>query len=73
MFETGRAKYAWIPLIPGAWYTFITVTYIVNAKIGFNVPWVAAYVVGVVAAIAYAAVLIWYGKKRSAAKANKNA
>lgn len=71
MFETGRGKYAWMPLIPGTWYTFITVTYIVNAKIGFNVPWTAAYVIGVVVAIVYAAVLIWYGKKRSQMKAKK--
>lgn len=71
MFETGRAKYVWMPLIPGAWYTFVTITYIVNAKIGFNVPWTAAYVIGVAAAAAYVAVLIWYGKKRSRVKANK--
>lgn len=71
MFETGRGKYAWMPLIPGTWYTFITVTYIVNAKIGFNVPWTAAYVIGAVVAIVYAAVLIWYGKKRSQMKAKK--
>ena len=72
MFETGRAKYVWIPLIPGAWYTFITVTYIVNAKIGFNVPWMAAYIIGVVAAAAYVAILVWYGKKRSQMKARKS-
>lgn len=71
MFETGRGKYAWMPLIPGTWYTFITITYIVNAKIGFNVPWTAAYVIGVAAAIVYAVILIWYGKKRSQMKAKK--
>lgn len=72
MFETGRGKFAWIPLIPGCWYTFITVTYIVNAKIGFNVPWTAAYIVGAVAAVAYVVILLWYGKKRSEMKARKN-
>lgn len=71
MFETGRGKFVWMPLIPGAWYTFVTVTYIVNAKIGFNVPWTAAYIVGVVAAVAYVAVLVWYGKKRAQMKAKK--
>ena len=71
MFETGRGKFAWIPLIPGCWYTFITVTYIVNAKIGFNVPWTAAYIVGAVAAVAYVVILLWYGKKRSEMKARK--
>ncbi len=72
MFETGRGKFVWMPLIPGAWYTFVTVTYIVNAKIGFNIPWTAAYVIGAIAAIAYVCLLLWYGKKRAAMKAKKN-
>ena len=71
MFETGRNKYVWMPLIPGAWYTFVTVTYIANAKIGFNIPWFGAYIIGVAAAVAYVGVLLWYGKKRSAMKARK--
>ena len=71
MFETGRNKYVWMPLIPGAWYTFVTVTYIANAKIGFNIPWIGAYIIGVAAAVAYVGVLLWYGKKRSAMKARK--
>ena len=65
MFENKKGNFVWVPLIPGAFYTFITVTYIANAKIGFNIPWTAAYVIGVVAAVAYVAVIIWYGKKRA--------
>ena len=68
MFENGKKKFVWIPLIPGGFYAFITVTYIVNAKIGFNVPWTGAYIVGVVAAIAYVSMILWYGNKRSAGK-----
>lgn len=71
MFETGRTKFVWMPLIPGAWYTFVTVTYIANAQIGFHIPWLGAYIIGVAAAAAYVAVLIWYGKKRSAIKAKR--
>ena len=71
MFETGRTKFVWMPLIPGAWYTFVTVTYIANAQIGFNIPWLGAYIIGVVAAAAYVAVLLWYGRKRSAIKARQ--
>lgn len=67
MFENGKSKYVWIPLIPGAFYAFITVTYIVNAKIGFGMPWGVAYVAGAVAAVAYVAAILWYGKKRAAA------
>ncbi len=71
MFENGKSKYVWVPLIPGAWYAFVTITYIMNAKIGFNIPWGMAYVIGVVAAVAYVAVILWYGKKRAAAKLTK--
>lgn len=66
MCENGKSKWIWIPLIPGVFYTFITVTYISNAKIGFNIPWTGAYVIGFVAAVAYLGVLLWYGKKRGA-------
>jgi carbon starvation protein CstA len=66
MFMNGKAKYAWMPLIPGGWYAFITVTYIANAKIGFNIPWMGAYIIGIVAAVAYVGIVLWYAKKRSA-------
>ena len=68
MFESGKEKFVWMPLIPGAWYAFVTITYIANAKIGFNIPWGGAYIVGLVAAAAYVGAIIWYGKKRAAAK-----
>ena len=70
MFENNRAKYAWMSLIPGAWYAFVTVTYIANAKIGFNIPWTGAYIIGIAAAVAYAGIIIWYGRKRAANKAS---
>ena len=65
MFENKKAKWVWIPLIPGAWYAFVTVTYITNASIGFRQSWPVAYAVGVIAAVAYVAAIIWYGKKRA--------
>ncbi len=71
MFENGKRQFVWIPLIPGAFYAFITITYIANAKIGFNIPWTIAYGIGVVAAVAYVAVILWYGNKRSAKLAAK--
>ena len=66
MFENGKSKFAWMPLIPGAWYTFVTITYIMNAKIGFHIPWAGAYTIGLCAAAAYVCAIIWYGKKRAA-------
>ncbi len=66
MFLNKKAKYAWIPLIPGTFYAFITVTYIANAKIGFGLPWGVSYAIGITAAVLYLAAVLWYGKKRAA-------
>ena len=43
--------------------------YIMNAKIGFGLPWGVAYVMGVLACAAYVGAAVWYGRKREAAKA----
>ena len=71
MFENKKGKFVWIPLIPGAFYTFICVTYIANAQIGFRIPWTPSYVIGVCAAIAYVIIICFYGKKRAARLLNK--
>ncbi len=64
MFENSKGKFAWIPLIPGGFYAFVTMTYIFNAPIGFNIPWTGAYIIGGVLAAAYVAATVWYGMKR---------
>lgn len=64
MYENGKEKYVWVPLIPSGFYAFVTITYIANAKIGFNLPWSVSYVVGGIAAIVYVSLIVWYGKKR---------
>ena len=65
MFENKKAKFVWMPLIPGGFYAFVTMTYLANAKIGFGLPWGVAYVIGAVFCAAYLAVILWYGKKRA--------
>lgn len=72
MFENGKAKWAWMPMIPGGWYAFICVTYIANAHIGFNIPWTIAYIIGVACAVAYVVACCLYGKKRAAKKLSMN-
>lgn len=67
MFENGKGKWSWMPMIPGVFYAFITCTFIANAKISFNIPWTAAYIIGVGFAVAYGVIVVWYGKKRSTA------
>ena len=66
MFENGKGKWSWVPLLPASFYMFVTVTYIMNAKIGFNIPWTIAYLIGAAAAGVYVVLLLWYGKKRKA-------
>lgn len=65
MYENKKAKFVWIPLIPGGFYAFVTTTYLANAKIGFNLPWGVSYVIGAVCCIAYVVAILWYGKKRA--------
>jgi carbon starvation protein CstA len=62
-FAKGRRKAALIPLIPGAWYAFITFTYIVNARIGLNIPINIAYILGVVFALVYVVLIYRQGNK----------
>ncbi|WAW15176.1 carbon starvation CstA family protein [Peptostreptococcus equinus] len=52
-----------ISLIPGMFYTFIISSYLLGAKIGFNVPQNIANIVGVVLAIIYAYLIVKAGKK----------
>ena len=57
-----------MPLIPGAWYAFVTITYIANAKIGFNIPWNRRLYHRCLRAAVYVGVIIWYANKRRALK-----
>ena len=72
LFESGKSKFVWMPLIPGAFYTFICSTFIANATIGFNLPWTVAYPIGAVLMVVYVVAIVAYGKKRAARAALKN-
>ena len=72
LFESGKSKFVWMPLIPGAFYTFICSTFIANATIGFNLPWAVAYPIGAVLMVAYVVAIVAYGKKRAARAALKH-
>ncbi len=64
MFENGKGGFAWISVIPGSFYAFVTATYILNAKIGFSLPWTASYIIGSVAALAYTVGIVLYANSR---------
>ena len=55
----------WMALIPGTFYMYIVSSYILNAKIGFGLPWIVSYIVAGILAIAYGAILITFGKKKN--------
>lgn len=54
---------ALLSLLPGAWYAFITFSYICNAQIGFRIPMTFSYLLGVLFALAYAVVVLRHGTK----------
>ena len=50
-------------LIPGMFYMYVVTCYILNARIGFNLPYAASYIAAAVLTLAYACLLTAYGKK----------
>ena len=51
-------------LVPGMFYMFIVLSYILNAPIGFRLPWAASYAVAGVLTLAYGGILLKMGRKR---------
>ena len=57
------AAWAWMPLVPGVFYTFVCASYILNAKLGFGQSWNIAYIGGVIVSAIYLILVLWRGKK----------
>ena len=53
-------------VIPGTFYMYIVSCYILNAKIGFNIPWTISYILAGVLAFAYLALLVMKKKMKAA-------
>lgn len=51
-------------LAPGMFYMFVITSFILNAAIGFNLPWPVSYVIGGILTIAYGFAIVTYGKRR---------
>lgn len=47
-----------VALIPGMFYNFVVVSYILNAKIGFNLPWTVAYIVAGILTVIYGVCIV---------------
>ena len=69
MFINRKKKFVWMPLIPAAFYAFVTSSFILNAKIGFNLPWPAAYGVAEEFTVFYLIVILMSGRKKAAERA----
>ncbi len=52
-------------VVPGTFYMYVVSAYILNAKIGFNIPWNISYIVAAVLSFAYAFAVIRAGKNNS--------
>lgn len=50
-------------LLPGMFYMYVISSYILNAKIGFGLAWGLAYTGAAICTIAFAAILLKYGKR----------
>ncbi len=59
----GKKQYIWMPMIPGFFYTVVCASYILNAKIGFNLPWNAAYIGALILAVVYVIAVVKRGQK----------
>lgn len=53
-----------LSLIPGMFYMFVIASFILNAEIGFHLPWIASYIISGVLTATYAAAIIICGKKQ---------
>lgn len=53
-----------LSLVPGAFYMFVVTSFILNAAIGFNLPWTASYITAGILTIIYGAAVIVCGKEK---------
>lgn len=73
MFENGKAKFIWMPLVPGTFYAFVTASYILNARIGLNISLNTSYIIASAFAVFYIVITIISGKTRRDVKLNNSA
>lgn len=59
-----KSKPYLMALVPGAFYTFIVTSFILNAKIGFNLSWTISYIIAGILTAMFIVSIIWYGKRK---------
>ena len=63
IFLAKAKKNYWVTLIPALFYVFITITFIFNEKIGFNMPLQISEIIGLLATI-FSLIYVWSIKKK---------
>ncbi|MDR1379812.1 MAG: carbon starvation protein A [Synergistaceae bacterium] len=58
LIAKGHDRAPYMSLLPGAWYVFITTSYICNAQIGFRLSYPLSNVIGVALAVIYS-IVVW--------------
>ena len=65
LMQHRKKRFLWIPFIPLLFYSFVTCSYICGAKIGLNLPYGIAYVLGIVFALLVAVAVILRGYRKT--------
>lgn len=60
-----RKQPYWMALLPGVFYMFVIASFILNAEIGFHLPWTASYIIAGILSFLYAGAVTYYGKARA--------
>ena len=63
LMQHDKKKYFWIPLIPLAFYSFVTCSYLMSAKIGFSLPYEISLIIGFTFALIVVFLSIYRGRK----------
>jgi carbon starvation protein CstA len=64
LMQHDKKKYLWVPLMPLAFYAFVTCAYITERPIGFSLPYDASLAIGAVFAFIVCALAIYRGNKK---------
>ena len=68
LMQHNKKKFLWMPLIPFAFYAFITCSYILSAKIGLSLPYSVSFVIAGIFTVAATVAAILRGLKKTPTK-----
>jgi carbon starvation protein CstA len=68
----GYKKITFMAIIPGAFYAFLTMTFILSAEIGFRLPRNIAFILGIIFAILYTIFIIIRSRKMPQGELDEN-